>query len=133
LIPGEFFTTKVTIGSSLLVDGLEEIQFLDDDTRTQVKVLLDNIEDFRFRAGGGTVGIDKDRERFGHTDSIRELDEGTTAELGVDQRLGDPASGISTGTIDLGPILTRESTTTVSTETTIKAKLVGIMHMHKLF
>jgi hypothetical protein len=42
LFPGEFFTTKVTVSSSLLVDGLEEVEFLDDDTRTEVEVVAND-------------------------------------------------------------------------------------------
>jgi hypothetical protein len=122
VFPSEFITTKVTVSGSLLVDGLEKIKLLYNDTRTEVKVVSDDLDKFGLRLVGGAIGINKDGKRLSNTNGIRELDKSTTSELGVDQRLGNPTSSVGSGTIDLGPILTRESTTTVSTETTIKAK-----------
>jgi hypothetical protein len=122
VFPSELITTKVTVGSSLLVDGLEEVKFLDNDTRTEIKVISDDLDKFSLSLIGGTVGINENGKRLSNTNSIRKLDKSTTSELGVDQRLGDPTSSVGSGTIDLGPILTRESTTTVSTETTICRK-----------
>lgn len=112
----------MTIGSGLLVDGLEKIEFLDNDTRTEIKVLTDDLDKVSIRLGTSTVSINKDRKRLSDTNSIRKLNKSTTSELGVNQRLGDPTSGISSRTINLGPILTRESSTTVSTPTTIIIK-----------
>jgi hypothetical protein len=83
LFPGEFFTTKVTVGSSLLVDGLEEVEFLDNDTRTEVEVVANDFNQFSLRLFRGTVSINKDGKRFSNTNSIRKLNKSTTTELGV--------------------------------------------------
>jgi hypothetical protein len=122
VFPSELITAKVTISSSLLIDGLEKIKFLYNDTRTEVKVVSDDLDKFGLSLVGGAISINKDGKRLSNTNGIRELDKSTTSELGFDQRLGDPTSSVGSGTIDLGPILARESTTTVSTETTKKAK-----------
>jgi len=109
----------VSVAGSLGVDGLEEIQLLDDDTGTEVEVALDNGEDLVVRLGAGTVGVDEDGGGLGNTNGVGELDQGTAGETGVDDGLGDPASSVGSGTIDLGPILSRESSTTVGTVTTV--------------
>ena len=110
-IPGELITTKVTVASGLGVDGLEEIQLLDDDTGAEIEVLLDDGEDLGIGLGAGTVGVDEDGGGLGNTDGVRELDEGTTGEASGNDGLGDPATGVGSRAIDLGPILTRESST----------------------
>lgn len=110
-VPGELITTKVTVAGGLGVDGLEEIQLLDDDTGTEVEVPLDDGEDLLVRLGTGTVGVDKDGGGLGNTDGVRELNEGTAGEASSDDGLGDPATGVGSRAIDLGPILTRESST----------------------
>lgn len=110
-IPGELITTKVTVAGGLGVDGLEEIQLLDDDTGAEIEVLLDDGEDLGIGLGAGTVGVDEDGGRLGNTNGVRELDEGTAGEASGDDGLGDPATGVGSRAIDLGPILTRESST----------------------
>lgn len=111
LLPGELLATKVTVASGLGVDGLEEIQLLDDDTGAEIEVLLDNGEDLGVGLGAGTVGVDEDRGGLSNTDGVGELDEGTASETGVDDGLGDPATSVGGRAIDLGPVLARESST----------------------
>jgi hypothetical protein len=109
----------VTVLGSLEVDGLGKVELLDNDTGTQVEVVADDLDELIRVLLRGAVGVDVDRERLSNTDSVGELDEGTTGEAGSDERLGDPATDVGGGTIDLGEILAGEGTTTVGTPTTV--------------
>ena len=101
----------MTVAGGLGVDGLEEVQLLDDDTGAEVEVLLDDGENLLIGLGTSAVGIDEDRGGLGNTDGVRELNEGTAGEAGSDDGLGDPASSVGSRAIDLGPVLARESST----------------------
>lgn len=109
LLPSEFLTAKVTVGGGLLVDGLEEVKFLDDHTGTEIKVVFDDLNEFSVGLGTSTVGINKDGEGLGDTDGVGKLDKGATGKLGGNQRLCDPARSVGSRTVDLGPVLTTES------------------------
>jgi hypothetical protein len=60
-----------------------------------------------------------DREGLCDTDSVGQLNQNSSSESSSDKGLGDPSSSVGGRSIDLGPIFTRESTTTVSTPTTV--------------
>lgn len=99
----------------LKVDGLGEIQLLDNDTGAEVEVVTDDLDKLIRVLLRGAVGVDVDREGLSDTDGVRELDEGAAGEAGGDEGLGDPAADVGGGAIDLGEILAGESTTTVGT------------------
>jgi hypothetical protein len=120
LLPGEALVgTKVAVLGSLEVDGLGEVELLDDDTGPEVEVLADDLDKLVRGLVRCAVRINIDRERLGNTNGVRELDEGTTGETGGDEGLGDPATDVGGRTIDLGEILTGEGTTTVGTPATV--------------
>jgi hypothetical protein len=60
-----------------------------------------------------------DREGLCDTDSVGQLNQNSSSEASSDKGLGDPSSSVGGRSIDLGPIFTRESTTTVSTPTSV--------------
>ena len=60
-------------------------------------------------------GAYKEGEGLRDTDGVRELDQATADETGVDKRLGDPAGEVGSRAVDLGEVLSRESTTSVGT------------------
>lgn len=119
LLPGELLVGEVTVLGGLVVDGVGKVQLLDDDTGTHVKVLLDDLNELVRGLVGGTVGLDEQGEGLSYTDSIGELDKGTAGQLGSDERLGDPARKVSGRAVDLGVVLSGESTTTVGTPAAI--------------
>lgn len=104
---------------SLAVDGLDEIELLDDDTGTHVEVLTDDGDELVRGLVRGAVRLDEDRERLGNTNGVGELNEGSASEASVDEGLGDPTGEVGSGAIDLGVVLSRESTTTVGTPSTV--------------
>jgi hypothetical protein len=61
----------------------------------------------------------KDRERLRNTDSVRQLNQAASGEASVDQRLCDPASKVGGRAVNLGEVLSGESTTSMSTPSSI--------------
>jgi hypothetical protein len=121
VLPGEvlIITTEVTIRSGLKVDGTSELKIAHQTSRAEIEVLLNDLEEFAIRFGTSTIRINEYGEGMRNTDSIGDLNQHTTSELGGNERLGDPTAGIGSRTIDLSGVLTREGSTTMGTPTTI--------------
>lgn len=119
LLPAKVLVREVAVLSSLAVDRLGKVKGLDDDTRSHVEVVAHDLHQLLGALVGGTVSLNEERERLSHTDGVGQLNKRTASELGVHKRLGDPASEVSSGTVDLAVVLARESTTTVSTPATV--------------
>lgn len=120
LLPGEALVgTEVTVLGRLAVDGLGKVQLLDDDTRSKVEVVADDLDKLVRGLLRGAVRVDVDGEGLSDTNGVRKLDEGTSGQASGDQGLGDPATDISGGSIDLGEVLAGEGTTTVGTPATV--------------
>lgn len=91
-----------------------------NDTRAEVPVVADDLDELLIGLlVAGAVSIDEDRQRLSDTNGVRELDEAAAGQAGVDQRLSDPTRGVGRRTINLGEVLAREGTSTVSTPTTV--------------
>lgn len=119
LLPGELLVGEVAVLGGLEVDWLGQVELLDDHSGAEVEVGTDDLLKLVRGLIGGSVRVDKDGERLSDTDGVGELDEGTASELGVDEGLGDPASDVGGGAVDLGEILSGESTTSVSSPSTV--------------
>ena len=120
LLPGEALVgTEVAVLGSLEVDGAVQVELTDNDTGTQVEVLVDDLDKLLRALLRGAVGVDVDGEGFSNTDGVGELDKGTTGKASSDQGLGDPAGDVSSRPVDLGEVLAGEGTTTVSTPATV--------------
>ena len=103
----------------LVVDGVGEVEFLDDDTGPHVEVLANDLNQLVRGPFGGAVSFNEEGEGLRNTNSIGELDKSTASKAGSDQRLGDPAAKVSSRAVDLGVVLAREGTTTVCTPAAI--------------
>lgn len=103
----------------LEVDGVRKVELLDNDTRPQVKVVLDDLHKLIRVLVRCAVSLNEEREGLGNTNGVRQLDKSTASELGSDERLGDPASEVGSGAVDLGVVLSGESTTTVGSPATV--------------
>lgn len=120
LLPAEILVgAEVTELGGLVVDWPGQVKLLDNDTGSQVEVGTDNINKLLSSLVGGTVSVDVKGARLSNTDSVRQLNQRTACQLGVHQRLGNPSSKVGSRSIDLGEVLSRESTTTVSAPTTV--------------
>jgi hypothetical protein len=67
----------------------------------------------------GSDATYEDGEGLGNTNGVRELNQAAASKTSVHKRLGDPTGAVGSGTIDLGEILSGESSTTVGTPTTV--------------
>jgi hypothetical protein len=115
LLPREVLVGEVTVLCSLEVDWLGQIQLLDNDTRSHVKVLANDLDQLVAGLVTGSVGLNEEGKWLGNTNGIRQLHEATTGQLGVDERFGDPASEVSGRTIHFAVVLAGKGTTTVGT------------------
>lgn len=109
----------MTTGSGGEVLGLLEVKSLDNDSWAEVPVGADDLDELRVGLLAGTVGLDEDGEGLGDTDGVRELNEDAAGEASGDEGLGDPTGSVGGRTVDLGEVLSGESTTTVGTPTTV--------------
>lgn len=119
LLPAEVLVGEVTVLCGLEVDWLGQIKLLDNDTRSKVKVGVDDLDELVRGLGRGTIRINEDGKGLGDTNGVGELDKCTAGELSIDQRLCDPSSKVGSRSVDLGEILSRESTTSMGTPSTI--------------
>ncbi len=55
----------------LVVNGVGEVEFLDNDTGTEVKVLKDDLDKLIRRLVRGAIGLNEEREGLGNTDGVR--------------------------------------------------------------
>jgi hypothetical protein len=99
----------VPVRRRALVDGLLQVEFLDDDSRwyteakkksahvkapaiikekrtSQVKVGVDDVDKLMVSLLARPVRVDVDRQRLRNTDSIRKLDQGPAGETGSHKR-----------------------------------------------
>lgn len=119
LFPGEALVGEVAVLGGLEVDWAGQVELLDDHSWTEVEVGADDLLELIRGVVGGSVGVNVDGGWLSDTDGVGELDKRTASELGVDEGLGDPAGDVGSGTIDLGEILSGESTTTVGSPSTV--------------
>ena len=89
----------------LEVDGVDEVEFLDDDTGPQVEVGQDDLDKLVGALVAGTICLNEEGQRLRNTNGVRQLHERATSELSVNQRLCDPARKVRSRAIDLGVIL----------------------------
>lgn len=104
---------EVTVQGGLAEDWLLELELLNDTAWLQVELLVDDIDQaFVSEAlGDGAVCVDVHRDWVWDADTVSDLHQDSFTELVVDQRLGDPSGSISAGSVDLGAVLSGESTT----------------------
>ena len=110
-----FSSAEVPVLCSLGELWLSEVEILDNLTRTEVEVLVDNGEDFLVGLLAGAVSVDSERQWFGNADGVRDLDEDTSAEAGLDEGLGHPSCGVRTRPVNLCVVLAGEGTAAVGT------------------
>lgn len=80
LFPRVRWVAEVTIGRSLAVNWLLKVELLHDDTGPKIPVLPDDLDELQICLPACAICIDKDRQRLGDTDGVRELDKRTASE-----------------------------------------------------
>jgi hypothetical protein len=80
LFPRICWVAEVTIGSSLAVNRLLQVELLHDDTRPEVPILPDNLDELRISFLARAICIDEDRQGLRDTNSVGELNENTPSK-----------------------------------------------------
>jgi len=119
LLPGVVGVAKVAVRGGLEVLGPLEVELTDDDTGAEIPVLEDDLDELGVVLLASAVGVDVDGEGLGNTDGVGKLDESAASEPSSNEGLGDPSGSVGSRAIDLGEILSRESSSTVGTPSTI--------------
>ena len=73
LFPSEILVREMTVLRGLVVDWPDQVQLLDDDTRSHVEVLANDGYELFGALVGSAVGFYEERERLSNTDGVREL------------------------------------------------------------
>ena len=94
LLPLEILVREVAVLGRLEVDRVSKVKLPDDDTRSQVKVVLDYLDELVGRFVGRAICLNEDGKGLGDTDGVGELDKCTTSQFGINKRLSDPPSKV---------------------------------------
>jgi len=105
VLPSELLPAKVAVARGLAVDGVLEVQVLDDAARTQVEVVLDDLQQLLLGVLGGAVVKHSDRNGLCHADGVRHLYSGALANFASNQGLCYPTGGVSCRSVNLGVVL----------------------------
>ena len=79
LLPLEILVREVAVLGRLEVDRVSKVELPDDDTRSQVKVVLDYLDELVRRFVGCAICLNEDGKRLCNTDGVGELDECATS------------------------------------------------------
>mmetsp|Transcript_11622 Transcript_11622/g.43658 ORF Transcript_11622/g.43658 Transcript_11622/m.43658 type:complete len:390 (+) Transcript_11622:242-1411(+) len=118
-LPCESLSSKVSICSSWAVNWGSQVQLLDDVVWSEVKVLVDNLQNLRIGLGSGAVGINVNGKRFCNTDSISQLNQASLSESSSNNGFCNPSCSVASGSVNLGWVLSGESSTSVSSPSTV--------------
>ncbi len=77
LLPSEVLVREMAILCCLAIDWFREVEFLNDDSRSEVEVVQDDVHQFVRRLFRSAVCLYEHRKGFCHSNSIRKLDKGT--------------------------------------------------------
>lgn len=115
LLPAEVLVGEVAVLGGLVVDRLDQIKLLNNDTRSHVEVVADDLDQLVGALVRSAVGVNVEGQRLGHTDGVRELDQAAAGEFRVDDGLGDPAGEVGGAAVDFAVVLAGEGATSVGT------------------
>lgn len=118
-LPSEALVGKVAVFGRLGVNGVREVELLHDNTRAKVKVIKDDVNELIRALVGGAIGLNKEGEGLCHTDGVRQLHESATRQFGGNEGLCNPTGKVRGRTVDLGVVLSGESTATVGSPASV--------------
>ena len=113
VLPREGRVREVAVLRGLAIDGVGEVELLDDDARPEVEVLADDLDELVGRLERGAVRLDEDGEGLRHADGVRQLHQAAPRQLRVHQRLGDPPREVRRGAVHLAVVFAGEGAAAV--------------------
>ena len=111
----------MAVSSSPVVLRFSQPQITGQGTRSAIELQLHNISN----SSGGkssflcSISLNEERKRLGNTDSIRKLNKGTLTQTGGNDRLGHPTACVGGRSVDLGRILSGESSSSMSSPSSV--------------
>ena len=79
---------------------LDEIQLLHNNTGSQIKILLDDLNKLVRAPVRSAVSLNEQRQRLRDSNGIGELHKGTTSQFGMDEGFGDPACKVRSRSVN---------------------------------
>lgn len=70
LLPAEVLVCEVTVLGGLEVDGLGQLELLDDNSWAEIEVLVDDLDELVRGLVGGSVRVNEDGEGLCDTDGV---------------------------------------------------------------
>src|SRR3989338_9000161 len=112
---------EMTVFRRISVDRTAQFEIADDCTRLKIKILTDDVFEIRIceRCRDCPIRVYIDGEWFAQPNRVRDLYKYSVAQSVMHKGLGNPTACIRTGSVDLGRILSREGSATMSTPATI--------------
>lgn len=121
--PGEILivSSEMSESTGLLIDWSLQLQVSDDHTWSEIEVSDDDISQVEISQSlsDGSVTVNMDTQWLSNSDRVSDLNQSSLAESVGDQRLSNPSGSVSSRSIDLGWVLSRESTTSVASPTSV--------------
>jgi len=105
----------MTEGGRFLVDWSLQIELLDDGAWSEAEVILDNSDQIVVGHAllNGSVRVNVDGEWIGESNGVRILDQASVSELVGNNGLGNISTIVGGRSVDLGWVLSGESTSTM--------------------
>ncbi|RMU44311.1 hypothetical protein ALP28_05422 [Pseudomonas savastanoi pv. nerii] len=107
-------TAEVAVGRSGLVHRVQQVEHGGDGVWAQVEVVADQLDDLVIGQLAGAEGVQRDRRRLCHADSVGHLNFATLGQTGSHDILGHVTTGVSSRTVNLRWVLAGECTATVT-------------------
>ena len=112
-------TTKVSVSSCLFVNRSSQVKHLNDSSRTKVKVLTNNLNQFCIRKFACSKCFYVDRCRMSNTDCIGKLNLTFICKTCCNDILCNITCSICCRTVNLCAVFSGESSAAVTTSSTI--------------
>lgn len=94
LLPGEFTSSEMAVAAGGLVHWVFKVEVLDNATRSEAKVLLNNIVELFLGVFAGSIASDVHGHGVGKPNSVGYLHKSSSAETCFDKGFSYPSCGI---------------------------------------
>ena len=91
LLPSETLVAEMPILGCPAVDRIDEIKLLDNDTGSEIEVLVDDLNQFLAASVASSVCLHEQARWLGNANGVGKLYECSSRQFGIDQRLGYPS------------------------------------------
>ena len=105
-------SSEVAESGELLVNGSLELEVSHDAAGSEIEVSEDDVNQINIGVAlsDGSEGVHIDRDGVGESDSVSELNHGSSGEASSHKGFSDPSSSVGSTSVDLSWVLSREGT-----------------------